>query len=378
MMLCNMDWKGGFCLIMENYFRRCLDSFVPPDPRQWNYTSGCVMLGAQAMYRATGDGGWLSVTRRFAAEYVDETGMIRGYNPAEHNLDLMCSARSFFFLLDSTGEPRFRQGLDRVYHDLLLQPRTEEGSFWHKLRYPGQVWLDGLYMAQPLYVEYEARYCGSRNLADTISQFRTVRRRLYDAPTGLYRHGYDETRSMYWADPETGLSPSFWLRAIGWYLMALADCWEAVPAAFGRERDELAGLLREALDGLLRWQDPKSRMFYQVVDQPELPGNYLETSGSAMAAYAALKGCRLGMLDPGRYRRMGREIVEGIAAHSLVMRDGALHLTGICASAGLGTLDGRVRDGSPSYYAGERKADDDPHGTAAAMMAYAEYLQAQV
>lgn len=233
-------------------------------------------------------------------------------------------------------------------------------------------------MAQPLYVEYEAQYCDSRNLADTIGQFQTVRRRLYDMRTGLYYHGYDETRSMYWADPETGLSQTFWLRAIGWYLMALVDCCESIPEMFGRERDYLAGLLREALDGLLRWQEPESRMFFQVVDRPELAGNYLEASGSAMAAYAALKGCRLGLLDPGRYCQTGREILEGVVAHSLIMRGGALHLTGICASAGLGTLDGRVRDGSPAYYIGERKADDDPHGVAAAMMAYAEYLRAVV
>lgn len=337
-----------------------------------------MLLGAQAMYQATGDDSWLALTRRFAEEYVDKKGIICGYNPDERNLDLICSARSFFLLLDSTGEQRFRQGLDRIYHDLRLQPRTKEGNFWHKLRYPGQVWLDGLYMAQPIYVEYEARYCGSQNLADTIGQFQTVRRRLYDAPSGLYRHGYDETRSMYWADPETGLSPSFWLRAIGWYVMALVDCYEAIPAAHSQERAYLVELLREALDGLLRWQDPDSRMFYQVVDQPELPGNYLETSGSAMAAYAALKGCRLGMLDPDRYLPQGREILEGVAACSLVMRGGSLHLTGICASAGLGTLDGRRRDGSPSYYVAERTADDDPHGVAAAMMAYAEYLRALV
>ncbi len=363
-------------MIIEKYLKRALSSHIPEDRQQWNYPSGCVLLGALDMYQATQDLDYLALLHTFAADYVDGHGVIRGYDPKAHSLDLICSARVLIALYDKTKEARFRDGAEAVYHDLLEQPRTQSGSFWHKSRYPNQLWLDGLYMAQPFYVAFEARYRNSQNLKDTMRQFENVHRFLYLEDKGLYCHAYDESRKMYWADPVTGRSPTVWLRSIGWFVLALVDCLEEIPLPFLDERQALGQLLVEALRGLLRYMDCDRYMFYQVVDMPTYPGNYLETSGSAMIAYAILKGCRLGLLPKEEWQEIGVRITEGVVANSLVMDGGELKLVNICASAGLGTFDGRVRNGSPLYYVTEPQIPDNAHGVAMLLMAYSEYLQA--
>lgn len=361
-------------MILERYVRDFLAGYEEQlFHGKWNYTGGCVLMGAKYMHEATGDPFYLGVIDDFARRYVDENGTIFGFDPAEHNVDLMCSGRVLYGLLDRTGEARFRRGIETVMNNLREQPRTREGNFWHKQIYPNQVWLDGLYMVQPFYVEYESRFGTGEGYTDTLSQFANVRRILFDGEKGLYYHGYDESRSVFWADPVTGLSKSFWLRSIGWLLMALVDCYELMD---GRKADKqpLADMLREALDGLLRYQDRESCLFYQVVDQPELAGNYLETSGSAMAAYALLKGVRLGML-PEAYRTRGEDILCGLCACRMRMDGGRLHLTGICRTGGLGPADNPRRDGTPAYYVSEPIVEDNGHGAAALIMAYSESLR---
>ena len=138
---------------------------------------------------------------------------------------------------------------------------------------------------------------------------------------------------------------------------------------------ELIPLLRNALDGILQYQVPKTKMFLQVVDRADLSGNYSETSGSAMVAYALMKGARLGML-PAPYGERGSEILDAIRDTYLINENGEYHLYGICASAGLGPgPDNRTdRDGTPAYYLSEKQMTDNQHGTGACMMAVSEQL----
>lgn len=362
-------------MILERYVRDFLAGYDEQlFHSKWNYTGGCVLMGAQYMYEATGDAFYLRAIDDFARRYVDSNGTIFGFDPEEHNVDLMCSGRVLFGLLDRTGEARYRRGIETVMLNMRDQPRTRENNFWHKLIYPNQVWLDGLYMAQPFYVEYESRFGTREGYRDTLGQFAGVRRHLFDERKGLYYHGYDESRSVYWADPETGLSKSFWLRSIGWLLMALVDCYELMDCEKADKR-LLADLLEEALAGLLAYQDRESCLFYQVVDRPELPGNYLETSGSAMASYALLKGSRLGMLSGEAYRRHGEDILCGLCARHMRMDGGRLHLTQICRTGGLGPAGDPRRDGTPEYYVSEPIVEDNGHGAAALIMAYSEYLK---
>ena len=249
------------------------------------------------------------------------------------------------------------------------QPRTKAGSFWHKKIYPNQVWLDGLFMAQPFYMAYNTKLGKKDCYVDICTQFETARAKIYDPQKELYYHGYDESRSIFWADRETGCSANFWLRAIGWYLVALVDTMEEMDGRVYDHFRQLSDIYKQAITGVLKYQDPESLLFYQVVDHPEAEGNYLETSGSAMIAASILKACRLKVLLAEKYQQQGEDILEAIIEKKLV--DGRLKDN--CSVAGLGPREGR-RDGTIAYYLSEPIKDNDSKGVAAMCMAYAQYL----
>lgn len=358
-------------MVFDIYFADYLKEFNSMKLERWNYHWGCVLLGAQYLYEVTHRSIYLESILHFGNRYVDEDGTIIGFDPNEHNVDLMASGRLLYFLYDYTKEEKYLKGIRTIRQALDNQPRTSEGNFWHKQIYPYQVWLDGLYMVQPFYMEYEKRFNHKKNYEDSIRQFKNVRRHLYDEKKKLYYHAYDEKKEMIWADKETGLSPSFWLRSMGWYLLALCDCYE-ISDQF-EAHVVLGSLLKEAIDGLLNYQDPDSGLFYQLIDRSDLEGNYLETSGSAMVSYAILKGCRLGILDREIYQEKGARILAALEITKTSLQDGSIHLTGTCASAGLGPKD--ERDGSPEYYLSEAVKDDNAHGVSMCMMTYSEWLR---
>ncbi|MCR5790804.1 MAG: glycoside hydrolase family 88 protein [Lachnospiraceae bacterium] len=344
------------------------------NPNQWNYIDGCMIASVLKLYQMTGRSGYLRFADAFMDHFIREDGSIATYDMREYNLDHVRPACNLFALYELTGKEKYRKAMDTIRAQLSSQPRTGEGNFWHKKIYPDQVWLDGLYMAQPFYMEYERRYRKRTGCSDSFHQFENVRRLMRDPVTGLYYHGYDESRRMYWADPVTGLSPNFWIRATGWFIAALADTAEAIGEEMYYEYRTLQDMLYELSDALLRVQDPDSKMFYQVLNHPEAPGNYPETSGSALIAYAFLKGARLKYL-PARFRKIGEEIFYGITDRYLRRKeDGTPGLSGICLVAGLG---GKAhRDGSLSYYLSEPVTEDDAKGTGPLLMAYVELLMA--
>jgi unsaturated rhamnogalacturonyl hydrolase len=229
------------------------------------------------------------------------------------------------------------------------------------------VWLDGIYMAQPFAALYEKNF-GGGDYSDVARQICTVRDRMRDADTGLYCHGYDASRTAFWADPVTGRSRSFWLRAIGWFSVALADLMEILPEA---DRAPLAAIFTELMENLRAYADPETGMYWQVPDQPGREGNYLETSGSAMISYAMLKGARLGLLGP-EYRALGDKSFHGILDRYLRFTDDGLDLGGICLVAGLGPENNRRRDGSYEYYISEPVVQNDAKGVAPFVLAYTE------
>jgi unsaturated rhamnogalacturonyl hydrolase len=358
---------------MEAYLEQYLIHYQPRHP-YWNYEDGCVLTGCIRLYGVTRNPFYRNFAMHYLSERVAKDGTIPSFDESAYNIDGISCGKALFFALDETGETRYRKAADFLMHRLHSHPRCRCGSFWHKEIYPNQIWLDGLYMAQPFYLEYERRFNDLQNLPDIMGQFENVRRFLYDPAAGLFHHGYDEARVQPWCDPVTGCSPSFWLRSEGWYLMALADCIELLSCADAAVGCRLASMLREAADGLLSYADPDTGLFYQVIDRADLPGNYLETSGSAMAAFAFLKGARIGALPAERYLIAGQKAFDSLMKQKLRTIDGEEHLTDICAVAGLGP--GAKRDGSAAYYLSEPVVSDDPKGVGATMTAYAESLRA--
>ena len=310
-------------------------------PAHWNYIDGCMLSALLTLSEITGEALFADFVETFVDSFVGEDGAIRTYDPSKYNLDDINEGRVLFPL--------------------------------YKRIYPDQVWLDGIYMAQPFRALY-ARELGNGDYADIVRQIETVRARMYDTEKGLYYHGYDASKTIFWADPVTGCSKSFWLRAMGWFATALADLLEIVDDPGARAR--LRPIFTELMEGVARYADEETGMYYQVVDQGGRAGNYLETSGSSMMAYAMLKGARLGVLGP-EYAQLGRKTFDGILRRYFRAEGEDVELGGICLVAGLGPADDLRRDGSYQYYISEPVVKNDAKGVAPLVMCYTEVIRSR-
>lgn len=341
-------------VFIESYIRSW-----KPYKDAWNYEDGMIWLGALDLYDATHDMALLDFVRAEAERRITPQGVMTTFESDEYNIDNIHAGRILPRLYALTGDARYRRAMDRQFSQLLTHPRTQSDNYWHKQIYPWQVWLDGLYMAQPFQTAYARAARKPELFADTVRQFLAVEAHL-KAESGLYHHGWDESRAERWADPVTGRSPCVWSRAMGWWVMALADVCEAAEGFDGR--DDIARLLKESLDALQRVRKTDG-LWYQVADQGSREGNYEEASASLMIAYALMKAERLGV---------SKTAAEGLSALRMIcdrfVTPSALE--GICGVAGLGNTP--YRDGSYAYYMSEKITPNDPKGVGALMMALSE------
>ena len=349
-----------------------IESIRQGKPARWNYIDGCMMTALLNFAEITGDKKYSDFVCDFIDYYVGDDGSILGYSKDKYNLDDINEGRVLFDLYDMTGKEKYLKAIERLHDQIAEQPRTNTGNFWHKQIYPNQIWLDGIYMAQVFYVRYQLKNGG--DLSDTMSQIKNVRKYMFSEEKGLCYHGMDCSKSAFWADKQTGLSKNFWLRAIGWFTVALADI---IDYTDGTDRDEFILVFRDVIKGISQYADPETGMYYQVADCGGREGNYLETSGSSMIAYAMLKGARLGVIDES-YAALGRKTFDGICKKYLtVSENGELHLGGICLVAGLGPEDNKRRDGSYEYYISEPVVENDAKGVAPFLLCYTEVLRTQ-
>ncbi|HBI51474.1 MAG TPA: glycosyl hydrolase family 88 [Ruminococcaceae bacterium] len=366
---------------IESFIERLIDGSSPDrplwniekiklgKPPAWNYIDGCMITALLSAAEITGDKKYSDFAEKFINYYISDDGSIRGYTIDNFNLDDINEGRVLFDLYSATGKEKYKNAILLLREQLEKQPRTITGSFWHKKIYPHQVWLDGIYMAQVFYVRFQQEF-GGGSITDTMHQIRNVRQYMFDEDKKLLYHGLDCSKSIFWADKKTGLSSSFWLRAIGWFTVALADIIGYLDD--GADRDEISGIFREVIAGIEQYADPETGMYWQVVDQGGREGNYLETSGSSMIAYAMMKGARLGVLDK-KYAEQGRKTFDGICEKYLKFgENGELNLGGICLMAGLGPDGDRRRDGSFEYYISEPVVENDAKGVAPFVLCYTE------
>lgn len=369
--------------ILDRYISQLLEKSSPQAPiwniekikqgsnPSWNYMDGCMIKAIIELYLITKKKEYLDFADHFIDYFVKDDGSILSYNPKDYNLDNVNAGKTLFDLYELTGKEKYRKAIDTVYSQLKGQPRTSTGNFWHKLIYPNQIWLDGLYMAQPFYMQYELTYNNGENCLDSYNQFLNVYRLMRDTRNGLYYHAYDDSREAFWCDKVTGLSDNFWLRALGWYAMALIDTMEVMPESLAEEKGELNRIYRELIDSMLPYQDQESGMWYQVVNRGGITPNYLETSGSAIFAYAIMKSVRLGFLDES-YFAYGKKAFDGICEKYLSEKNGELQLDGICLVAGLGNKE--MREGTFDYYMREPIVKNEAKGVAPLILAYIEVL----
>ena len=336
-------------------------------PADWNYIDGCMITALLNLYEITGEDQYFEFCDRFIDHFILEDGSVRGYKTEGHSLDDINEGRVLFTLYNRTGKEKYRRAMEFLHVQLKAQPRTSEGNFWHKQIYPNQVWLDGIYMAQPFAALYE-KVCGNQNYEDIIHQIENVRAKMRDPKTGLYYHGYDASRKAFWCNPETGCSENFWLRSLGWFAVALVDLLEILPE---EKKDPLIRIFVQLMEDVYAYCDAESGMYWQVVDQGGREGNYLESSGSAMLSYAMLKGARMKVLAP-EYAQRGKKTFDGIVKRCLRMEGGLLEMNSICLVAGLGPETNRRRDGSYAYYISEPIVSNDAKGVAPFILSYTE------
>ncbi|MGN0779133.1 MAG: glycoside hydrolase family 105 protein [Aristaeellaceae bacterium] len=344
-----------------------------PLTRVWTYENAVVWRGLEEVWRLTGDGRYFEAIREALDTFVDAQGNIRTYAYETFNLDNICSGRQLLLMYRETGEERYRLAADRLREQLAHHPRTTDGGFWHKQIYPWQMWLDGLYMAEPFYLDYALMAGeGEDTLRDVAQQFILAWEHTLDPATGLNCHAWDERHQQAWADAATGRAPHVWCRAMGWYLAGLADVLERFPRTHPC-RETLRGIFLRMADKLLAIRE--QGVWYQVLDCPGRPGNYLESSGSCLIVYAILKAARLGdvpvemgLAAQESFRAIQRQFVGR-------MRSGTIFLSKCCAVGGLGGTP--YRDGSFDYYISEPVVSYDPKGTGAYIQAACEMARSE-
>ena len=325
---------------------------------KWNYCHGLMLQAIIQTWQKTNNQEYFDYAYSYADLMISEDGQIKTYKPLEYNIDRVNTGKILFPIYAKTKEERFKKAMTLMRNQMKTHPRTADGSFWHKKIYPHQVWLDGLYMACPFLAEYGKVFNEPELFDEVTLQILDAHKYLYDSKTGLYYHGWDESREQRWANKETGLSPNFWSRSIGWYMMAIVDVLDYLPKDHPK-RPEIIKILQNVSVAVEKCRDPKTGMWYQVTDMGYRKGNYVESSGSAMFIYTWVKGAQKGYLDKS-YLQKGKKAYGQFVKRFLKKEaDGTISITDGCSVAGLGG-EKVYRDGSFEYYILEPIRDNDP------------------
>jgi unsaturated rhamnogalacturonyl hydrolase len=347
--------------------------FFDQNPKaKWAYETGVFLKGLEALWTRTGDAKYYDYIKRVIDSYLGPDGSIKTYHQEDYNLDNINCGKLLLTLYQKTKDEKYRQAASLLMQQLENQPRTKEGGFWHKKIYPYQMWLDGIYMASPFLARYARDFGKPAGFDDVANQIIWIEKHARDTRTGLLYHGWDESRQQEWADPETGLSKSFWGRAMGWYAMALVDVLDFLPEKHPR-RGTVIAILQRLSEALVRYQDNSTGLWYQIVDQGKRDKNYLEASASSMFVYTLAKGVRKGYL-PKTYAAVAARGYEGLVKHLIkVDPDGTVNLTQVCSVGGLGGP--QKRNGTFEYYMSEPVVVNDLKGVGAFIMASIEIDQ---
>lgn len=341
---------------------------------KWNYTQGLIITAFARLWEITRNDKYFNYIKEYVDTFVDDEGHIRNYKLEDYNIDKINAGRGLLFLFRETREERYKKAAFLLRSQFRTHPRTSEGGFWHKKRYPHQIWLDGIYMGTPFYTEFGKMFQDSSCFDDACHQIILAEKHLRDPESGLLYHGWDESKQQRWADPKTGLSDHFWGRGIGWYAMAIVDVLDYLPPEH-TNRGDLIAILNRLVVALEKYRDPESGVWYQVMDQGKREGNYLESTASTMFVYTLIKAVRKGYID-SHYEAVGRDGMKGIMQNFITINSqGLLNVNQCCAGAGLGGKP--YRDGSYNYYITTKIRSNDPKAVGPLIMALLEFAAAE-
>lgn len=341
---------------------------------KWSYPTAIVLEGTEKLYEKTGNKEYYNYITKFGDTMVKEDGTIVSYDLSKYNIDMLNCGNVLLYLYEKEKKEKYLKALQTLRSQIDGQPRTSEGGFWHKKIYPNQMWLDGLYMGEPFYANYTHEFSkgadAEKAYDDIVNQFDLIQKHLLDKKTGLLYHAWDESKEQAWANKETGLSPNFWSRAMGWYGMAIVDVLDYLPQNHPG-RAKLISYLKSYTDAVIKVQDKETGLWYQVLDKGADKGNYLEATGSSMFVYVMMKSVNKGYL-PTSYKAYAKKGYDGIIKNLIsVDENGVVNLNKCCAVAGLGGTP--YRSGSYEYYVNEEIRSNDPKGTGPFILASLEF-----
>ncbi|MDR3792561.1 MAG: glycoside hydrolase family 88 protein [Terracidiphilus sp.] len=336
----------------------------------FKYELGTYLQGVDDVYLNTADARYYNYIKSSIDELITDDGSIPTYRPDEWQLDAVLTGRQLLRLYGMTGQKKYLTAATTLYEQLEKQPRTASGGFWHKKIYPNQMWLDGLYMAEPFYAQYATISHKPEKYADIEKQFVLVYEHMRDAKTGLLYHGWDESKQQRWANKDTGLSPEIWARSMGWYMMALVDTLDYLPADSDAHK-KLVEILKSESAAIVKVQDAKSGVWLEVMNKGAEKGNYLESSASSMFVYTLAKGVRKGYL-PQSYLPAVEKGWKGLLDNFVEV--GPNDDVKITKTVSVGGLGGSpvYRDGTYAYYLSEKVVTNDPKGVGPFIMAATE------
>ena len=369
------------------------------DTTGWDYVSGLVAHSVLKAWSAYPEKkAYYDAVKAFADNSLNEDGTFihnkKGKDALRpSNIDDLPAGNIFFGLYEEemrqgdtleaskykTAATLIRNRL-KYDHSRIKAPLPGAGCFFHKAVYPNQVWLDGLFMGSPIYAQWQAKFGkedtkdNNESWSDIALQFKTIHQYSYNAEKQLNYHAWTATpedENSFWAQQDgkfKGCSPEFWARSMGWYIAALVDVLEFMPREHA-DYPAMHRILNEVAAGLKRWQDPKSGVWYQLLQYDHsmaadgkgdtISGkvynvgtqpNYLESSASAIFTYAFLKGIRLGLLDEDEYLPVAEKAYNGILKQFVRQEGNKTHIIQVCASAGLGPKNNPSRTGTINYY----------------------------
>ena len=345
------------------------DSLIHYNGNKPKYEYDLAFLGMAIDKLGERDKKYSDYMKSYIDYFVQDDGTIKGHKLSDYNIDRVRPGFNMLELYERTGDEKYKKAIKTLVGQMETQPKTNSGGFWHKKIYPYQMWLDGIYMGSPFLARY-AKDFNKPEWFDVVTfQIEEIYKETKDEKTGLVYHAWDESRQQRWCNPETGQSKHFWSRGTGWYMMALVDVLDYLPENHP-ERDRVIEILNNLSNALLKVQDEKTGLWYQVLDMGGKEGNYLEASGTAMIIYTYAKGAKKGYLD-NKYLDIASKSFDSMVENMVKTGDDGLPvLTNTCGACGLG--GNPYREADYNYYVTEKQVDNDQKGVAPFILAAIE------
>lgn len=366
-------------LACETLMKKYKPENLPPE-RTLFYHQGVFLYGILQIFKLTGEKRYFQYVKDYVDSVIGENGEITGFvhetiredtpDLAKYALTMLDHKQPSVLmhtLYDETKEERYLNAIKTLGESLYYWPINRKGGYWHKLTDPNQMWLDGAYMVGPFSVMYSERFSDPTLKERAIKQILLMDEYMKDKKSGLYYHGWDETKSSIWADKDTGCSAQIWGRALGWYSVAVLDVLDALDKT-QKNFEALKRISRDLLKSLAGFQDDETGMWFEVVDKPKEPDNWIETSASCLFVYSYAKAIRKGVIRYSDFSEILNKAYNGVINSIQFDDNGDIIIDNVC----IGT---DIEDGTYEHYISRERVKNDLHGVGAFILMCAEMVR---